>query len=251
MSSSPPTRDAEAQAATGEHTTDSDSRRGVDLQQHFAGPMGNCLYVVGDRSSQQAFLVDPAFEPLELHRKATGAGYDVVGVILTHTHQDHVGGELFGMQIPGVRELLAEHPDLPVHVHEAEARRLVELTGIAEANVRVLIDEQTLRLGELDIRCIHCPGHSPGGVSFLTEGQLIAGDTLFVQGVGRVDLPGSDPDALFYSLRRLIELPPETRVFPGHRTGEDASSTIGREIRLNPYLRPKTVEQWRMMMGVF
>jgi glyoxylase-like metal-dependent hydrolase (beta-lactamase superfamily II) len=230
---------------------DLDSSRAIDLQQIFAGPMGNCLYILGDPTTHKAFLIDPAFEPLELHAKATASGYEVDAVVLTHTHQDHVGGEIFGMKIAGVRELLAEHPDLPVYVHESEAARLIEITGIPEKNVRVLIDEQTLELGALKIRCIHCPGHSPGGIAFLAAGHLIAGDTLFVQGVGRVDLPGSDPDALFYSLRKLIELPPETKVFPGHRTGAEAHSTIGEEIQLNAYLRPKTVDQWRTMMGIF
>lgn len=221
------------------------------LQQRQAGPMGNFLYTLADPKSHKAFLFDPAWEPLEQMQRAAREGFTVEAVVLTHTHQDHVGGELFGNKIPGVRELIAEHPELPVYVHESEAQQLLKLTGIPEVNVRVLIDEATLDLGEVSIRCMHTPGHSPGGVSFLSSGHLISGDTLFVQGVGRVDLPGSDPDALFYSLRRLVELPPQTKVFAGHHTGGEPSSTIGREIDLNPYLRPKTIEQWRMMMGVF
>lgn len=223
----------------------------ADLQQTFAGPMGNCLYRLSDPSTQKAFLFDPAWIPLEMYDQAVADGLTVEGVVLTHTHQDHVGGELFGQKIPGIRELIAAHPDLPVWVHESEATKLMEITGIPEQNVRILIDEQVLELGNVSIRCIHCPGHSPGGVSFLVDGHLIAGDTLFVQGVGRVDLPGSDPDALFYSLRRLMELPDDTKVYPGHRSAPEASSTIGSEKQLNPYLRPKNVEQWRVMMGIF
>ena len=238
-------------APTLDRSADEQRAPQAELTQTLAGPMGNCLYRIADPATRKAFIFDPAWIPLELYDQAIADGLAVEGVVLTHTHQDHVGGSLFGQSIPGLRELIEAHPDLPVWVHESEAAKLLEITGIPEKNVRILIDEQNLQLGELDIRCIHCPGHSPGGVAFLVDGNLIAGDTLFVQGVGRVDLPGSDPDALFYSLRRLIELPDATRVFPGHGSPQEASSTIGREKELNPYLRPTTVEQWRIMMGIF
>lgn len=225
---------------------------GPFFEQVFCGPMGNCVYFVGDRRSKQAFLVDPAFEPLELHRRLGEAGFEVVAVLATHAHPDHVGGEVFGMQIPGLRELFRE-VRIPVHIHSSEREILLRQTGIDDALVRVFEDGATLPLGDLEIDVLHTPGHSPGSVGFLlgretTSPILIAGDTLFVQGVGRVDLPGSDPEQLFHSLQRLKELPPETRVFPGHNYGPAPSSTIRRELETNPYLRVASLAQWRSLM---
>ncbi len=219
------------------------------LQQVFAGPMGNCLYIVGDPESRKCVIFDPAFDPMGLMARAQAEGYEVVAVVATHFHQDHVGGEIFGTVIPGLRELLAE-VTLPVYIHEAEADRMVEQTGIEGAEIRTLRDGSRIAVGGLELEVLHTPGHSPGSCCFLSGGVMIAGDTLFVQGVGRVDLPGSDVDQMFHSLRRLAALPPEIEIYPGHNYGPAPSSTIGRELQLNPYLRPTELSQWRVMMGV-
>ena len=219
------------------------------LRQVFAGPMGNCLYIVGDPSSRECVIFDPAFDPLGLMKQARADGYEVKAVVATHFHQDHVGGEIFGHQIPGLRELLAKET-LPIYIHEVEAERMVEQTGIQGAEIRTLQDGSRIPVGELELQVLHTPGHSPGSCCFLSGGIMVAGDTLFVQGVGRVDLPGSDVDQMFHSLRRLAALPPETEIYPGHNYGPAPSSTIGRELQLNPYLRPTELAQWRIMMGV-
>lgn len=210
--------------------------------------MGNCLYILGDEKTRKAFLVDPAWDPLGLVDLANQQGYEVSGVLATHLHQDHVGGELFGQRIPGLLELLREH-DLPVHIHQIEAERMIEQTGIDASKVRPFESEAKLQLGNTEIAALFVPGHSPGCTAFLAGGHLIAGDTLFVQGCGRVDLPGSDPDAMFHSLRRLAELPPATRVYPGHNYGPTPTSTIGAELQQNVYLRVATLEQWRLLMS--
>ena len=218
------------------------------LRQVFAGPMGNCLYVLGDPQSKQAYVVDPAWDPLGLVGLAEEAGFSVTGVLATHLHQDHVGGEFYGQRIPGIRELVAER-ELPVFIHELEAEAVVRQTGVDEGAIRSFPSEATLELGELAISCLHTPGHSPGCTSFLIGSQLISGDTLFVQGCGRVDLPGSDIDDMFRSLRRLAELPPETAIYPGHNYGPAPTSTIGDELQRNAYLRVEKLEQWQVMMG--
>ena len=222
----------------------------IYLEQFFCGPMGNCLYLLADPATRKAFLFDPAFEPLEFHQLAVERGFDVEAVVCTHAHQDHVGGEIFGMHIPGLREL-RNRVDLPVYIHPSEADYLVDKTGQPRESLQDLQEGAALVLGDLEIEVFHLPGHSPGGCAFLADGHMIVGDTLFVQGVGRVDLPGSDIDQMFQSLQRLKGMDPSIHIYPGHNYGPAASSTLGREVDLNPYLKPSSLEQWRVMMGVF
>ena len=99
------------------------------------------------------------------------------------------------------------------------------------------------------MKIIHTPGHTPGSQCFLAEKALVSGDTLFVRGCGRVDLPGADPDQMFESLRRLATLPDETVLYPGHNYAEVPTSTIAGEKQMNPYLRIESLETWRQMMG--
>ncbi len=220
------------------------------LEQFLCGPMANCVYLLADRATGKAFILDPAFEPAELHRIAGERGFEVSAVLCTHAHQDHVGGEIFGMQIPGLREL-REVAELPVYIHGTEVDYLVDKTSQPRESLRLLEDGQSLALGDLEFSVHHLPGHSPGCCAFLAAGQMIVGDAVFVQGVGRVDLPGSNVDDMFSSLQKIKAMDQSIQIFPGHNYGPSPSSTIGRELQLNPYLGPSTLEQWRAMMGRF
>lgn len=220
----------------------------VLVRQVMAGPMQNCLYIVADTESKQALLVDPAFEPVELLGIAEAEGFEVVGVIATHCHPDHVGGSLMGFKIPGLAEL-REARELPIWIHETEAQRVMEQTGTPESQIRRHQEGSTIELGGLGIEVLHTPGHSPGSCCFRAGEHLITADTLFVQGCGRTDLPGSDPEAMFHSLQRLAGLDPGLTIYPGHNYGPSPTSTIGDEVASNPYLRPNSLEQWRAMMG--
>ena len=223
----------------------------IYFRQVLAGPMGNCLYIVGDPTTKKAFIVDPAWDPMGLIDLASQDGFETTHVVLTHAHQDHVGGEIGGQKIPGLAELLTE-VSIPIYIHEIEADQVVKVTGIPKDALTTYCDDEVLELdGPPNVSILHTPGHSPGSCGLLIEDHLISGDTLFVQGVGRVDLPGSDVDAMFHSLQRLKQLPPETMIFPGHNYGPAPHSTIAGEIELNPYLRPASLDQWRMMMGIF
>ncbi len=213
--------------------------------------MANFVYVLGDPATKDAWAVDPAWDPLAVVRIAEEQGFRVVGVLATHFHQDHIGGEIMGQHIPGVRELRAQH-DLPMLIHETEAERGAEIAGCPPDRVSAFCDGEVLELGDLRVEVIHTPGHSPGSCCFRCGGHLVTADTLFVQGIGRIDLPHSDADAMFHSLQRLKALPEELAIYPGHDYGPASSSTIGREMMWNAYLRPDRLEQWRaMMLGQF
>lgn len=229
-----------------------DSEAAVEprLVQIQAGPMANFVYVLADAVTRKAWVVDPAWAPLDVVRVAEEQGYEVTGVLATHFHQDHIGGEIMGQHIPGVRELRAEF-DLPMLIHEAEAERGAEIAGCPLDRVESFRDGDVLELGALRVEVLHTPGHSPGSCCFLAGGHMLTADTLFVQGIGRVDLPHSDMDAMFHSLERLKAVSAEVAIYPGHDYGPESSSTIGRELQWNAYLRPSSLEQWRAMMGIF
>lgn len=215
----------------------------------FAAQMLNFGYTVGDRDAGVAFLVDPAWAPLELVELLEADGMRLGGVLLTHAHPDHVGGTFSGVRIQGLRELLA-HTRCPVYVHEAELPVLVASTRLDRAlltDVLVLYGEgDEVPLGDpseagagtgpLRVEVLHTPGHTPGSVCLRAAGRLISGDTLFVQGCGRVDLPGGDGPTLGRSLRRLAVLPDDLVLYPGHDYG-GSSASLGQVKAYNPALR--------------
>ena len=208
----------------------------VYLKQMELGPMQNFVYLIGDPETRECVVVDPAWEIDTIVETAAGDDMTLIGALVTHTHQDHVGGSLasWGMpgRIPGVEELLARVAT-KVYVHKAEREFL---PGLGSDLVRV-DNHDTLEVGRLRLTFLHTPGHTPGSQCFLVDGRLISGDTLFIGSCGRTDLPGSDPSQMYYSLtQRLGALPEDTILFPGHNYG-GASSTIGDEKRDNPFMR--------------
>lgn len=214
-----------------------------------AGQMANFMYLTGDPLTRKALVVDPAWDVAGLLQIAREDGYEITGALVTHYHPDHVGGDLFGMPIEGVAALL-EQEAVPVYVNKHEAQGLKVVTGVSDNDLRKVDDGDTLELGEQTIRFLHTPGHTPGSQCFLVGDRLVAGDTLFVQGCGRVDLPGSDPEQMYYSLtQKLAKLPPETVLFPGHDYGMTQTSTIAEELENNLYLRVRSLDDWRRLMG--
>lgn len=223
------------------------------FQQLHVGQMANLVYLVGSRSAREAVIVDPAWAVDALLDKAAEDDIEVVGALATHYHQDHVGGSLFGMEIEGIARMLDRKP-VPIHVHKQEADGLKDVTGASETDLRRVEGGDVLQLGAVRIRLLHTPGHTPGSQCFLVEeeGQphrLVSGDTLFLGSCGRVDLPGSDPEAMYRSLNEtLARLPDDTLVFPGHLYG-DPQGSIGEEKRSNPMLRVSGLEQFLSFMG--
>ena len=216
----------------------------IYLKQMELGPMQNFIYLVGDPATRQCVVVDPAWEIETIVQTAAAADMTIIGALITHTHQDHVGGHLFGLNIPGVEELL-EKVKAKVYVHKAEREFL---KGFGSDLVKV-DNNDTLQVGRLGLTFLHTPGHTPGSQCFLVDGRLISGDTLFIGSCGRTDLPGSDPSEMYYSLtQRLYKLPDETVLFPGHNYG-GASSTLGDEKRGNPFMRFPSLGEFLRIMG--
>ena len=219
------------------------SGRDFAVEDAMAAQMVNFVYLVGDRETGDAVVVDPAYAVEELVDTLEADGMNLRGVLATHHHPDHVGGSMMGHGIEGIDRLLDGH-DVPVHVNRHEAELVSKVTGVGPGQLVSHDGGDVLSVGGLRLTMIHTPGHTPGSQCFLFEGMLVAGDTLFLQGCGRTDLPGSDPEAMFHSLRRLAELPDETALFPGHRYSPPSSAVMGAVKEMNPVLRVPDKEQW-------
>ena len=223
--------------------------RQVAVAHPVAGQMANFMYLIGDPGTRKALVVDPAWDVLSLLDVAQQDDYEVVGALITHYHPDHVGGDLWGVQVEGVNRLLEEH-QVPLYVNKHEAEGLKVVTGVSDTDMRKTDDSETLTLGQVEIQFIHTPGHTPGSQCFLLGDRLVAGDTLFVQGCGRVDLPGGDAEQMYYSLtQKLAKLPSDTVLYPGHNYGPSETSTIEQELQSNLYLRVRSLDDWRQLMG--
>lgn len=214
------------------------------LKQLELGPMQNFVYVIGDLSTRDCVVVDPAWEIDAILEAIDADDLVLRGALVTHTHQDHVGGHLWGFDIPGVEALLAKRPTrVYVHANEGEF-----LKGLGSDLVKVSGGD-SLQVGRFSLTFLHTPGHTPGSQCFLVDGRLVSGDTLFIRSCGRTDLPGSDPGEMYYSLtQRLAALPDDTVVYPGHDYG-GATTTIGDEKRHNPMMRFPSMADFLRAMG--
>ena len=174
--------------------------------------------------------------------------YQLTGALVTHYHPDHCGGSFGQNTVEGVSRLL-EHVSLPVYAHELEADGVRRVTGISEQDIKKVTSGDKLMVGDIDIEFLHTPGHTPGSQCFRVKNTLVSGDTLFIDGCGRVDLPGSDTEDMFRSLQRLASLPDDTLLLPGHNYSAVPHATLGETKRTNTYLKIKDPETWKMMMG--
>jgi len=198
------------------------------------GPLEVNCYIVGCEKTRKAVVIDPGGNVSDILETLQKHQLDVVMIVNTHGHFDHIGGN---------RQLLeATSAELLIHQDD---RQLMDLalehaavyglqTEASPAPTRELIGDEKLSVGELSLQVIHTPGHSPGGICLYVEDCLLVGDTLFAGSIGRTDLPGGDHQLLISGIKaKLLPLPDATRVCPGH----GPMTTIGEEKQHNPFLR--------------
>jgi len=206
------------------------SLKPLEVEQIQAGEMANFSYLVFCPTTRRAAAVDPSLAPERLLERARQLNLHIETIINTHGHYDHIAGNDTLKAASGAP--LAGHPaDLP--------------------NADIPLEEGSrLAIGEGELSILHTPGHTPGSITLHPPGALISGDTLFVTRVGRADLAGSDPQALYHSLLRLASFPDETTVYPGHDYGPQPISTIGFEKNHNPFLQCKDLTSFlKLRMG--
>lgn len=201
------------------------SGRDFAVGDQMATQMVNFVYAIGDRATGECVLVDPAYDPAGLVETVATDGMKVVGALATHYHADHIGGSIFGHDIAGIAGLL-DQVACPVHVQRDEVPWVVRSSGVDESDLVAHDSGDVVRVGDVEIELVHTPGHTPGSQCFLVRGKLVSGDTLFLDGCGRTDLPGSDHQLMIESLKRLSKVDDDVVLYPGHRYSFASSATM-------------------------
>jgi len=200
------------------------------------GPFATNCYIVGSEETKQGIIIDPGDDAAAILGRVADLGLDIKMLVLTHGHIDHVGA----------LKAVKEATDAEMAIHADDAKSLRGLRGVLQSIIvpglfyplppppeRLLRDGDSLDVGGLHFEVLHTPGHTPGGICLLGEGVVFSGDTLFNYGIGRTDLPGGSYHRLVESIRsRLLTLPDDTVVYPGH----GPETTIGAERAGNPFL---------------
>jgi glyoxylase-like metal-dependent hydrolase (beta-lactamase superfamily II) len=208
--------------------------------------MQNYVYLIGSTETREAAVVDAAWNIDEIVRIAAQDEMEITHALVTHTHPDHVGGGFAGMEIAGVTELL-EKCKAKVVVHKAEAEFI---KGLSSSDMIKTDNGDKVDVGGVEVQLMHTPGHTPGSQCFLVENRVVSGDTLFIDACGRVDFPGGNPEQMYYSLtQKLMTLPDDMILFPGHNYAPLKHATLGEQKKSNPYLKFSSLKQFLGAMG--
>ncbi len=199
--------------------------------------MQNFGYLIGDDKTRQALIVDPAWDPTQLLTLAADGDWKIAGFIITHAHYDHVNA---------IDPLLFKL-DVPVYANKAEipyAQAGSGVVGDLGRTVKGMEGGAEIELGDTTVSLLHTPGHTPGSQCVRVGNQLITGDTLFIGGCGRSDLPGGDAPLLFKSLQKIAQLPGDLEILPGHDYGDAPRRLLRDEMKVNPYLRLRDEDEF-------
>ncbi len=204
-----------------------------EVVQMEVGLLQNFCEILYCPDTREAAIVDPAWEVDRLLAEVEKLKLKVTTALITHTHNDHIEGV----------DLLVEKTGATVVVNprEADAVRALGRT-LVEAT-----DGRDVAIGKRGVRALEMRGHTVGGTCYLADGYVVTGDVLFVGGCGRTDFQGGDTAEMWKSLQRLMRLPEQTRVYPGHDYGDTPTSSIAHEIRTNRFMRCATFEEFRAL----
>jgi hydroxyacylglutathione hydrolase len=203
----------------------------VILKQMEIGPMQNYQYFIGCDETRQVAIVDPAWDTDRILQEAETNQYQIVRILLTHGHSDHTEGA----------GRLSEALGIPVIISADEAPFYLPECP----DLRTVHDHDRIPIGKINLECLSTPGHTPGCMCFKCGDILLTGDTLFVSGCGRCDLPGGDAAQMYHSLYDVIlKLPDSTRIYPGHRYGPSSSADLKSLRQSNAYLTCRTKEEF-------
>jgi len=208
------------------------SESAMILKLLVVGPLESNCYIVGDEATKEGVIIDPADEAGNILSSVAELGLTIRSIILTHGHPDHIAALKEVKKATGA-EIMVHKDDAGYPEQGALALAFGFNCPAPPPPDKLLSDGDSVDVGGLHFTVIHTPGHTPGGICLLGHGVLFSGDTLFNYGIGRYDLPGGDYTQLMNSLQaRLMALPDETTVYPGH----GPKTTIGAERQSNPFL---------------
>ncbi len=207
------------------------------LEEFTVGPLQVCAYIIGCEDTGNAIIIDPAGSEEMLANRINGLGLKLQAIVNTHGHPDHTCGNKRMKELTGAPVLMHKSDDELFRRPDIVAMFLAWGFEAAPPADGYLSDGQILKVGNLDFEIIHTPGHSPGSVCIYGQGYLVTGDTLFIDAIGRTDLPGGNYETLMESLKnKIIPLPDSTVILPGHDYGPKPKDTLKNQKRTNPYL---------------